>query len=148
MATSDPIQISGLREFQKALKDMDGESQKQLRLVLNDAVEMVAATARPRIPVGTGRARNSLRPSSSQREARVAAGGARVAYYGFLDFGGRVGPGRTGKNTGSVRRPFIKEGRYIYPAYYSVKPKVQARLEEGLRDLARNAGLDVTTDGP
>lgn len=143
-AAIEPIRINGLRDFQAALKQMDGESQKMIRNVLNDAAGMVVDTARPWIPVRTGRARASLRASSSQREARVKAGGAKVPYYGWLDFGGRTGPGRTGPRTGAINRPVLKEGRYIYPAIERIQPKLQQAMEEGLADLAKSSGLDVT----
>ncbi len=136
----DPIRVEGLREFQRALKEMDGESQKKLRLVLNDAAELVVDRARRNVPVKTGGARKSIRVSSSQREARVKAGGARVPYYGFLDYGGKTGRWPNGTH----RRPFERDGRYLYPAYYAERRSILERLERGLTDLARDSGLDVS----
>lgn len=144
MSVVEPIRVAGLRDFQAGLKAMDGESQKLLRVVLNDAAELVVTAAKPRVASKTGAARASIKAASSQREARIKAGGAKVPYYGFLDFGGRVGRGRTGPRTGNVNRPFLREGRYIYPAYSAVRPRVQAAMEKGLADLAAGAGLDVT----
>lgn len=142
-ARVDPIRIQGLREFQSALKQMDGESQKMIRGVLNEAANLVVTKAKPMIPVRSGKARASLRAGSSQREARVKAGGAKVPYYGWLDFGGRTGRGRTGPKTGSVNRPFIEEGRYIYPVVSEIRPTVLKAMEAGLADLAKSAGLVV-----
>jgi Bacteriophage HK97-gp10, putative tail-component len=143
-ALVEPIRVKGLRDFQAALKAMDGESQKMLRVTLNEAAELVVSAAKPRVPSRTGAARSTVKGASSQREARVKAGSARVPYYGFLDFGGRVGRGRTGPKTGSVNRPFLTEGRYIYPAVSAVRPRVMAAMEKGLADLAAGAGLEVT----
>lgn len=140
----DPIKVTGLREFQAALKSMDGESQKMLRLVLNDAAQIVVDAAKPRVAFRHGAARASMKVQSSQREARVKAGGAKVPYYPWLDFGGQVGPGRTGPRTGTVNRPFIRVGRYIYPAYAARRAAVLRRMETGLADLATGAGLDVS----
>jgi hypothetical protein len=123
---------------------MDGESQKLIREVLNDAANLVADRAKIGVPVRSGKARASIRAGSSQREARVKAGGPKVPYYPWLDFGGRVGRGRTGPRTGNVNRPVIAEGRYIYPAVSELRPKIQATMEEGLADLAKRSGLDVT----
>ena len=131
----DPISVRGLRELQAALKAGDGESQKQLRVVMNDAAEVVAGGARSLVPSRSGRARGSVRAASSQREARVFGGGARVPYYGWLDFGGRTGRGR------SVRRSFRKDGRYIYPTYERRRRWVYARLAKGLEELIRRTGL-------
>lgn len=137
MATIAPISIKGLRELQAALKQMDGETQKQLRVVFNDAAQTVVGGASRRVPARTGAARQSLRVSSSQREAKVSGGSKRVAYYGWLDFGGKTGRHR------SVSRPFVKDGRYIYPAYHANKASIGAALEKGITELCRNAGLEV-----
>jgi len=138
---ADPIKVKGLREFQAALKAMDGESQKQLRVALNKAADLVAASASPNIPHRSGRARASMRAQSSQQEAKVLGGSKKVPYYGWLDFGGRIGRDK------SVARPFYKRGRYIYPAYVREYPDVMSTLVEALADVARNAGLEVSEDG-
>jgi hypothetical protein len=133
----DPIHIEGLREFQAALKQMDGETQKQLRVALNKAADVVTASAAPKVPRRSGRAAATVRAQSSQREARVTAGGRRAPYYPWLDFGGRTGRKK------SVRRPFIQRGRYIYAAYVREYPQVMKALNDALVDLAQNAGLTV-----
>lgn len=141
--TVDQIKVEGLREFQKALKEMDGESQKQLRTVLNAAADIVVADAAPKVPTRSNRAAKSVRAMSSQREAKVVGGGAKVPYYPWLDFGGRVGKGRTGPKTGATSRPFYTKGRYIYPSFEHNRERIYAKVTEGLVDLARSAGLDV-----
>jgi hypothetical protein len=137
-ATVEQVKITGLRDFQAALRTMDGETQKQLRLVLNKAADLVVVGARRRVPTRTGAAQSSIRAGSTQREASVKAGSRRAPYYPWLDFGGRVGRGR------SISRRFQAGGRYVYPAYDEVRPKVQDILEAELAALARSAGLAVT----
>lgn len=141
MSVPEPIKIGGLREFQRALKQMDGESQKQLRVVLNRAAETVASGASRRVPRRTGRAAASLRAMSSQREARVMGGSKKVPYYGWLDFGGRIGRDK------SQRRPFITGGRYMYPTFSANRDSINKALADGLAELARTAGLEVTDGG-
>jgi hypothetical protein len=138
MNTIDPIKITGLREFQKALKDLDGESQKQLKVVLDDVARGVAAGAARRVPMRTGRARASLRAQSSQREAKVVGGSRKVPYYAWLDFGGRVGKKK------SVSRPFVTSGRYIYPTIGASRQSIAEALADGLGQLIEKAGLEVT----
>lgn len=138
---ADPIKIKGLREFQATLKAMDGEAQKQLRGAMNRAADLVAADAKGDVPRRSGRAASSVRAQSSQREARVMGGSKKVPYYGWLDFGGRIGKDK------SVRRPFIQRGRYIYPAYVRQYPKVMETLGEALADVARSVGLEVDNGG-
>lgn len=132
------VTIKGLREFQAALRQMDADLPKQLRLALNKASQLVIDYARPRVPSRSGRARGSLKVRSSQREARVAAGGVRAPYYPWLDFGGRVGPDK------SVRRPFLTEGRYVYPGLRQNREEITRVMEVALTDLARGAGLEVS----
>ena len=129
------VTIKGLRELQAKLRAMDGQSQKKIRLVLNEAADVIVQSARPLIPHRSGKAAASLKAQSGQREAKVVAGGARVPYYGWLDFGGSVG------RRNSVHRPFIKEGRYIYPTFSAKHAEVMKKIEEGIDALIRESGL-------
>lgn len=133
-----PIKIEGLRQLQASLKALDGESQKQIRVALNEASEIVVKVARPRIPTVTGAAARSLKLSSSQREARITTGGRGAPYYPWLDYGGRVGRNR------SVNRRFEKGGRYLYPAYHSQQANIAKLLKKRLEAIAEGAGLEVT----
>lgn len=130
-----PIAVHGMKELQKALKDLDGESQKEIRLVLNDVAKTVAQGAAMRVPARTGRARASLRASSSQRESRVSAGGRKASYYGWLDFGGK-----TGRNK-SVHRRFVPGGRYLYPTIAANRDSLVNAIAQSLNDLAKKKGL-------
>lgn len=136
-----PIEIEGLREFQAALKQMDGESQKQIRVALNSVADVVTQGAARRVPTRTGAAKASLKSQSSQREAKVLGGSKKVPYYGWLDFGGRVGRNR------SVKRPFVRSGRYLWPTVAANRTTLTAALQEALVRLARDAGLEVETNG-
>ena len=136
-STIEPVRVTGLREFQRALRELDGESQKQIRVVMNDALEIVAVDARRKVPRDSGRAVASLKVQSSQREGRLVAGGGKAPYYPWLDFGGRVGRQR------SVVRPWKPEGRYIYPSYRRHRDDVLDLMVDGLDRLARDAGLAV-----
>jgi hypothetical protein len=134
----EPIHIEGLREFSQGLKALDGDMPKVLRLGLNSVAGVVVDQAQPRVASRSGRARRSVRAKSTRTAVRVAGGGKRVPYYGWLDYGGKVGRSR------SVVRPFNKQGRYIYPAYYANRDKFDVMLEDALIDVARQAGLEVT----
>lgn len=135
----EKITVTGLREFQRALKDMDAALPKQLRLALNEAAGIVIDYAQPRFPRRTGAAAASLKARSSQREARVALGGRRAAYAPWLDFGGQ------GRVKGRPpHREFIKSGRYVYRGLEVKRPEIIERMSEGLSELARAAGLEVS----
>lgn len=138
MTLVKPIAVEGMKQLQRALKDLDGESQKEIRVALNRVADTVAQGAARRVPVRTGKARASLKAMSSQRETRVSAGGRKAPYYGWLDFGGRIGKNK------SVRRPFVKGGRYIWPTVAANRDQLATAVETALVDLARSKGLEVS----
>jgi hypothetical protein len=134
----EKITVTGLREFQRALKDMDTGLPKMIRVVLNDATGVVIDWARPRIPSRTGRARASLKARSSQRVARVALGGNRAPWVPWLDFGGE------GRRKGRPpARPFIRDGRFLYQGLKVKRAQVTDMMAAGLTELAKSSGLDV-----
>ena len=144
-AVADPIKVEGLAEFSRNLKKLDADLPKALRVALNESAGLVVDYARPKIPSRSGRARGSVKTASTRTAARVRGGGNRAPYYPWLDFGGSVGRGRTGRGTGSVHRPFKKDGRYIYDGYFKLKAsgEFQTTLEAALLDVARQAGIEV-----
>ena len=135
----DPISVVGLRELQAALKAVDGEAQKELRVIGNDAAEVIVSGAQRLVPRRSGRARGSIRAQSSQREVRISAGGGRARHYAWLDFGGD----RAGRGGGIASRPFLRKGRYLYVTYDRRKGALRERLVKGLTAVAERAGLEV-----
>lgn len=133
-----PVRIDGVKEFQRALRDVDANLPKQMRVIFNAATGVVIDWAVPRIPRRTGRAASSVKARSSQREARVAMGGRRAPYMPWLDFGGKTGPG------GSVVRPYRREGRYLYAGLDAKHEALTQIMTKGLADLGRQAGLEIT----
>jgi len=133
-----PIAVEGMRDLQRALRELDGESQKEIRVAFNAVAETVAQGAARRVPKRTGKARASLRAQSSQRETRIAAGGRKAPYYGWLDFGGRIGRDK------ATVRPFVRQGRYIWPTIAANRDNLAQAVEKALVDLARSKGLEVT----
>lgn len=140
MAEIVEIRIDGLREFNRTLRRIDGDLPKGLRIAGNRAAEVVVEDAKPRVPTGPGRgghAKSSIKAASTRTAARVRAGGKRFPYYPWLDFGGAVG------RNDSVKRPFLKEGRYIYASYGDNRGRVEDILRVELADIARSSGAGV-----
>lgn len=133
----DAIKITGLAEFTRSLKRLDSDLPKVLRVAFNTAGARILGDARSAVPSRSGRAAGSVKGASTATAFRIKGGSARVPYYPWLDFGGRVG------KRGSVKRPFIKEGRYIYASYYKHHDELGTLLEGALLDAARAAGLEV-----
>jgi hypothetical protein len=127
------IKLRGIKEFQRALKAMDADLPKEIRVVLNGATELVLAYAQPRFPRDTGRAAGSLKARSSQREARIALGGTRAPYAPGLDFGGNA----------PQFPDYRPGGRYVYRGLEVERDEITKRMEEGLHALAAGAGLEM-----
>ena len=137
MAAIEPVKVEGLAEFNRNLRKLSADLPKVLRIAHNEAAQLIVNYAQPRVPRKTGRAAGTLKARSTRTESRVSGGSKRASYYGWLDFGGRVGPKR------SVHRPFIKQGRYLYPALGANYDKFVALLEDKLIEVARQAGVEV-----
>jgi hypothetical protein len=128
------VRVDGIKQLQAQLRRMDADLPKQLRVALNDAGQIVIDYAQPRVPRRSGAAASSLKLRSSQREARIAAGGRRAPYYPWLDFGGRLKSG--------PKRAFYTEGRYIYVGVRVKNKQIQEALERNLSQLIKSAGLE------
>lgn len=131
---TEPIRVTGIKELQRSLRQMDADLPKQIRVVFNEATQLVLDYAGPRIPYLTGRARSSLKARSSQREARIAMGGRRAPYTPGLDFGG----GRP------QFPPYTRGGRYVYKGLEVNRERITGVMSDGLHTLARDAGLEMT----
>lgn len=130
------IRVEGLREAQRALRALGGEAPKQLRITQNEVADLLIARIRPRVPRRSGAARSAFKASSTRTATRITVGGRKAPYLPWLDFGGRTGIRR------SVRRDFLKEGRYVYPTLQDNRTEIEAALGEGLNRVIRAAGLD------
>ena len=137
----EAIEVEGLKEFIKAVKQTDRDLGKAIRLAFNEAADMVVSRARPTVPQRRGRAAKSIKASSTQKMARVSGGGGSAPYYPWLDFGGRVGRNR------SVSRR-VTDGRYIYPVYRRLRDSgaFQDVMMRELKTVAGRAGLDLEND--
>lgn len=135
--SSSTLKVVGLNEFRKGLRGMDRGLPKSMRLALNDVANVLIDAVRPKIPRRTGRAAASLKAASSQSAAKITVGGAKAPYYPWLDFGGRVGRRK------SVVRPFLKEGRYIYPTLADKRGDIEAAMLKALAQLAETNGIEV-----
>lgn len=131
------IKIDGLAQFTRNLKKLDTDLPKALRVAFNACADIVVQDARQRVPTRSGKAKASVKARSTPTAARVVGGSNKVRYYPWLDFGGTIKPRQT------IRRPFLKEGRYIYAAYYRNENRFGGLVEQSLLDVARQAGIEV-----
>lgn len=139
------VKVSGLREVVAAMKQADADIPKRLREYLLPIARMVASGASAKVERDTGAAAGSLTARAGQRGASVAFGGSSAPHYPWLDFGGSVGRGhRPGVPwSGSVRRDFIKGGRYVYPTIEEHREEIGEAVLDAVARAATDAGLEV-----
>jgi hypothetical protein len=134
----EPIKVEGLSEFNRALKKLDSELPKAVRLANNEAAEVVVKYTLPLVPTRSGKAKRTVKAISTRTEGRARGGSKGAPYYPWLEFGGHVG------RKHATARPYVKEGRYLYPSYLSHRAEVFQVLVKALAKVARDAGLEVT----
>lgn len=133
------VNITGLRELRAGLRKVDRAVLKDLRIDLKRAADLIAADARRRVPVRTGRARASIRSVAGGNTIYIAGGKKKVPYYGWLDFGGTLGP--VGRRRNTQHRPKLSEGRYIYPAISAKNRELIEAADRAFRRAARRGGI-------
>jgi hypothetical protein len=131
------IHVDGIKEMNKALKAVDKTAPTATRLALNSVAGFVIDKALPQVPTRTGAARRSWKAKSTRTSSRITYGGRGAEYMPWLDFGGRTGKKK------SVKRDFIKEGRYLFPTVRKYRAEIAGFAEGALKKVAQDAGLDV-----
>lgn len=138
------VTVSGLKEVQASLKEIgDIDSTKEVRAELKTGLEIVTVNARGRVNSKSGATVADIKSSVSGAKGFLA-GGKKVKYYGWEDFGSRnprhgntrkEGPWR-GSGTGP------KKGRFIYPAIDAKGPELAAHIEDAVGAVIKRVGLD------
>lgn len=164
------MKLTGVAEYLTALRKVAPEAKKELSTDLKAIGKMVVTDAQGEMSFKrpTGRARRAYKVKVVTRRGfegvEISEGGTVAPYLPWLDFGGSVGRGRKStarvslhgggrvtvkrvgsRGTGSVVRPYIKEGRYLYPAYYRRYDDMVAATFEAVNRACHSAGLAVTT---
>ena len=143
-AVGPTIRFEGLKELRKAMRDAEAGSQKHLQIHFKDVATVVASAIAGRVPVLTGAAAASVRARATATSASIVAGGPKAPYFPWLDFGGSVGRGHHSGQPGSgaIQRPFIREGRYIYPTIADMSDVIVKAANDGIGDALAEAGWE------
>jgi hypothetical protein len=124
------IQIQGLRETQKALRDMSDDLKDEMKPTHKAAAEVIVEGSKRYVPVRTGRLAASIRAVATRTSGRVRAGSAAVPYAGPIHFGW------------PARR--IKPQPFIYDAIDSRRQEVYDLYAQRIYALIDKHGLDGT----
>lgn len=154
MATAE-INVTGLAELRRALRKIDASILPELRDGLKGAADIVVRDVQGRMPKRSGRAAGSVRSVASGNTIYVKGGGAKVPYFGWLEFGGQL-PGhhyRTKRamwwpgaahpvaHAEGASLPKVPDGRYIRPTIKRRERDIVEAAGDAFDNAARKAGL-------
>lgn len=125
---SDQIQVTGLRELQRALKQFDVELPKAFRGRLRAIAARVADVVRGRLPDVTGTMRRKTKPTATTKGAGIVWRG--VPYAGPVEFGGWP-----------KGRPYVAKGRYIYPTVDAERSRIETEVAGVVDEFIARANL-------
>lgn len=152
------IEVHGLRELRRALKEAEGRSQSELRHANKRAADLIAREAARRAPKGPHQGKGkpnpitpisqSIKSRSTTNAAYVVFGGSRSPHAPVYEFGGSI-PRRGARATHGAaiakaqagHRSFEKAGipvtriakrPFVYPAIEAEIPHVLEQYERAL----------------
>lgn len=106
------VELRGLPELAAGTLVLAGRIEEAAPRALLDPAGKAGTIARGRVPRQTGRLASSVHTGVSRDAAWVGFGDG-VPYAGWIEFGGTRG------------RPYVSQGRYLYPAAQAVEQQVQ-----------------------
>lgn len=134
------IDTREVRDLSRRLRGLSKDAQKDLQKELVKITESLAVHVKTKMPSKSGRARASVKARKVSAGMRLAYGGTKAPHAPWLDFGGSTKvPGAGGR----VQRPFIKEGRYVWPTVGERSDEIGRDVEAAMQSVARKHGLDV-----
>jgi HK97 gp10 family phage protein len=81
------IQIDGLKETQKALREMSDDLKYKMKETHREAAEVVVEGSKRYVPFRTGKLAASIRAAATMTSGKVRVGSASVPYAGPIHFG-------------------------------------------------------------
>jgi hypothetical protein len=128
MAAAAAVQVVGLRALFRDLNRMSdpraGELTRAMAAAGRAAAEPVAEAVRSAYPSISGRLAGTVRVTGSRSGAAVRVGRKTVPYAGPVDFGGWP-----------EGRPYVADGRYLYPAMRAHQPQAVAAYERAVAQV-------------
>ena len=136
------INIEGLEELSRALKELDSDLPKELRKANKEVATFVASDARSAAS-GLGgvaaKAAPSVKPSAGATYAGVALGGGAYPFAAGAEFGGQGRP--TTMQFQPWRGSGPGAGYFLYPTITRNSDRIEDEYGTALDDLIRKAGL-------
>jgi len=141
MAVRPQIQLQGYKQLRRDMKELGDEAVAGLKQVNKEAADLVADTARPDVPVRSGRLKGTLRTTGTLRGGVVRIGRKAVPYAGPVHFGwpSRPNPGK------GIRGGPIAPNPFLYEATDQRIPEVLALYSKYLEGLPTSRQLGYRT---
>jgi len=138
------VQIEGLKQLRKALKEADAALTKELRNKLRDVAKLAETAIRQRVPYGPnvgGHWRQDIKAGTSGASAYVTWGKSARPYAPWLEFGGAIRrPRPVSGGFTEIRRPRTPEGRYVHPTVERLEPVLERQAAQAIDDVLRSFG--------
>ena len=117
------VKVLGLPELALGMDELAGRVDDTAPERLERVASIAAGGVRTIVPYRTGRLASTVKSAlaKSQKKATVRIG-ARVPYAGWIEFGGTRG------------RPYVPEGRYLYPTALKASPLAVAAVKSATND--------------
>ncbi|MBO0880549.1 MAG: hypothetical protein J2P17_09430 [Mycobacterium sp.] len=116
------IEFIGLRTIRRDLKKLNADEFPQAMINAGLAVsEPLAGRVRTALPFESGDLQRTVRTARIRTGAALRVGTKRVPYAPWIEFGG------TRRRPHISSRPFIRDGRYIFPAARQAGPEAVIR---------------------
>ena len=134
------VEVTGLKELNKAFKKVDADLSKELKTGFKAIAESIAVKVRSKVPRLSGKAASSYKARGTQKGGGIAFGGTKAPYTPWLDFGGKVGRNK------SIERPFITQGRYLYPTITENKAEIIDQTDKLVEKVVKHSGFETKGD--
>lgn len=122
------IEVEGLRQVQKALRDLSKESRDDMKETHRQAGQIIVDAATPLVPLATGALLASIKSAPIQRQGRVRLGSAAIPYAGPIHFGW---PARN-----------ISPNPFIYEVLDGRRAEVSRLYEQRIDEIIKKNDLD------
>ena len=135
------LELVGYRQLKKELRQLGDEAVASLKQTNKEAADLVADTARPDIPVRSGRLKSTLRTTGTMRGGVVRMGRKTIPYAGPIHFGW---PNRPNAAKGWRGGP-IRPNPFLYEAMDRRVTEVMAIYSKYLETLPTSRKLGYRT---
>ncbi|HEU0193320.1 MAG TPA: HK97 gp10 family phage protein [Gaiellales bacterium] len=133
MADNLDVQVRGLAELARGSRRLADNIDSGADAAFRSVADQTATLVRGRVPRVSGRLAASVTADSISEGAQVGMGDG-VPYAGWVEFGGTRG------------RPYIAQGRYLYPTAQAAGPLLQRAGETTARDEIRRMAWPRPTE--